>query len=205
MSAAVAILAKAPVPGRVKTRFVPPLTHEEAAELARACLHATLRRFVPAIDAPFTLFLDGAADRALRELTASLAVPIVPQADGDLGARLRSAFQSLRDGGATATVAIGSDSPTLDPARIAEAIIALDAHDVVIGPTEDGGYYLVGVRGNRDGIFEGIPWSTDEVAGVTLTRAREHGLAAHQLSPWYDVDNPVTLARAIVDSEGRFP
>lgn len=205
MSAAIAILAKAPVPGRVKTRLVPPLTPEEAAGVARACLDATLRRFVPAIDAPFTLFLDGEADGALAALAASLGVPIVPQGEGDLGVRLRAAFRSLRDGGATTTVAIGSDSPTLDPARIVEAIAALDTRDVVIGPTEDGGYYLIGVRGDRDGIFEDIPWSTGGVFGVTLERARAHGLVTHRLAPWYDVDDPTTLTRAIAEARGLFP
>ena len=201
MSAAIAILAKAPVPGRVKTRLVPPLTPEEAAGVARACLDATLRRFVPAIEVPFTLFLDGEADHALVALASALGVAIEPQAEGDLGVRLSAAFRSLRDGGANTTIAIGSDSPTLDPARIVEAIAALDAHDVVIGPTEDGGYYLIGVRGDRDGIFEEIPWSTGEVLGVTLERARARGLVTHRLAPWYDVDDPTTLTRAIAEAK----
>jgi rSAM/selenodomain-associated transferase 1 len=199
MSAAVAIFAKAPVPGGVKTRLVPPLTPEVAAAVARACLETTLRRFVPAVNAPFTLFLDGEADWALRVLAAELGVPIVPQVGADLGGRLVAAFRSLRQGGATRTLAIGSDSPTLDPSRIADAIAALDADDAVIGPTEDGGYYLIGVRGEVDGIFNEIPWSTGAVAQATLERAAALGLSVRKLPEWYDVDDIASLRRALAD------
>ncbi|HEY6221307.1 MAG TPA: TIGR04282 family arsenosugar biosynthesis glycosyltransferase, partial [Candidatus Eisenbacteria bacterium] len=146
MSTAIAILAKAPTPGRVKTRLVPPLTPGEAAAVARSCLEATLRRFAPVLEAPLTLFLDGEADGALRALAGSLGVGIAPQVGADLGARLEAAFGSMRQGGAGKTVALGSDSPTINPAWIARAIASLDTHDVVIGPTEDGGYYLIGLR-----------------------------------------------------------
>ncbi len=199
MSAAIAIFAKAPVPGQVKTRLVPPLTPEEAATVARACLETTLRRFVPAVDAVFTVFLDGDADPALRALAQELRVPIFPQVGADLGARLATAFRSLREGGASKILALGSDSPTLDPAWIASAVAALDAHDVVIGPTEDGGYYLIGVRGTVEGIFEKIPWSTDGVARATLERAAALRLRVRQLPVWYDVDDVASLRRAMRD------
>ena len=205
MSAAIAVFAKAPVPGRVKTRLVPPLTPEEAAAVARACLETTLRRFAPAVDAPITLFLDGEADSALQALAQSLGVPIVPQAGADLGARLVEAFRSLRGGGATITVALGSDGPTIDPAWIARAIASLDTHDVVIGPTEDGGYYLIGVRGNIPELFSKIPWSTDSVARATLERASALGIAVDVLPTWYDVDDIATLRRAIADGAGYLP
>jgi len=205
MSAAVAIFAKAPIPGRVKTRLTPPLTPEAAARVARACLEVSLRRFVPTVDAPFTLFLDGEADPTLRALAAELGIPIVSQAVGDLGARLHAAFSNLRKTGATKTLAIGSDSPTLDPARIEKAIAALDEKDVAIGPTEDGGYYLIGVRGPADRLFERIPWSTPEVARVTLERAKELGLSVHLLPAWYDVDDVASLRRAVNDASGTIP
>ncbi|HKW50162.1 MAG TPA: DUF2064 domain-containing protein, partial [Candidatus Eisenbacteria bacterium] len=129
-AAAIAIFAKAPVPGRVKTRLVPPLSPEEAAAVARACLEVTIRRIAHAVDGPVTLFLDGEADAALRALAGSLGVGIAPQVGADLGSRLEAAFQSLRQGGAAKTIALGSDSPTVDPAWIARAIGSLDAHDV---------------------------------------------------------------------------
>ena len=195
MSAAIAIFAKAPMPGRVKTRLVPPLSPEEAAAVARACLETTLRRFAPAHEAPITLFLDGEPDRAVRELVGSLGIGIAPQVGADLGARLEAAFGLLREGGATKTVAIGSDSPTVDPAWIVRAITSLDTHDVVIGPTEDGGYYL----------FRDIPWSTDSVAGATLARASALGLTVDLLPTWYDVDDIATLRRALADGAEYFP
>jgi uncharacterized protein len=202
MSAEVAIFAKAPVPGRVKTRLVPPLTPEEAAGVARACLEATLRRFVPAVDTRFTLFLDGEADSALRALAADLGVPIVAQVGEDLGARLKAAFSRMREDGASKVLALGSDSPTLDPSWIADAVAALDTADVVIGPTEDGGYYLIGCRGTTDGIFDEIPWSTDAVARVTLERANTLGLTVRLLPTWYDVDDIPTLQRALSEGVG---
>jgi glycosyltransferase A (GT-A) superfamily protein (DUF2064 family) len=99
-------------------------------------------------------------------------------------------------------VALGSDSPTLDPSWIADAIAALDADDAVIGPTEDGGYYLIGVRGEVDGIFTEIPWSTDAVARATLERAAALGLSVRKLPEWYDVDDMTSLRRALADGAG---
>jgi len=205
MSAAVAILAKAPVPGRVKTRLVPPLTPEEAATVARACLETTLRRLVPAGGAPITLFLDGEADGALQAVARSLGVGVVPQVGADLGARLEAAFRSLRESGATRTLALGSDSPTVNPAWIARAIESLDTDDVVIGPTEDGGYYLIGLRGSTPALLRDIPWSTDSVAQATLDRARALGLSVDVLPEWYDIDDIPTLRRALADGAEYFP
>jgi rSAM/selenodomain-associated transferase 1 len=200
MKAAVAILARAPVPGRAKTRLTPPYTPEAAAQVARACLLETLRRFPRAIDVPFTLFLDGDPDPALVLAIRAAGVDLTPQAEGDLGARLAAAFRALRAGDARSVVAIGADSPTLDPARIAEAIAALDECDVVLGPADDGGYYLVGTRGDRSAIFEGIPWSTGRTLEATLARARSLGYMVRLLPPHYDIDDAATLARA--EAEG---
>lgn len=204
--AAVAVFAKAPTAGRVKTRLIPPLSPEEAARVARALLEDTLHRFPAAIAAPFTLFLDGEADEALGEAAARAGVAIRPQGTGDLGARLARAFAALREGGAERVVAIGSDSPTLDPARIAEALEALRSGDAALGPTEDGGYYLIGARRGEADLFRDVPWSTARVARVTRERARGSGLSLRLLSPWYDVDDAESLRRAARDATpGRCP
>jgi len=191
------VFAKAPVPGKVKTRLVPPLSHAEAADVARACLETTLTRFAPA-SARRTLLLDGAADPDLRAICRSQRVTIARQSRGDLGARLRAAFRGQRG----PVIAMGSDSPTLDPARIEEAASALATRDVVLGPAEDGGYYLIGVRRAEasERLFRAIPWSTADVARITLDRARSLGLTVHLLPEWYDVDDPETLRRAIEDA-----
>jgi len=199
---ALLVFAKMPLPGKVKTRLVPPLSNAEAAQVARACLETTLERLAPA-STRCKLLLDGASDRELRALCRSARVSIARQSRGDLGARLRAAFRDERG----PAIAIGSDSPTLDPARIAEAASALATHDVVLGPAEDGGYYLIGVRKGTaaDRLFRGIPWSTGDVTRVTLEQARSLGLTVRLLPAWYDIDDPETLRRAIEHARTAAP
>jgi rSAM/selenodomain-associated transferase 1 len=195
VDAALALFAKAPLPGRVKTRLVPPLTPEEAAGVARALLLATIESLVAALPARWTLFLDGPPDDGLRARAAARDLEIVNQASGDLGARLGEAFRRLRAAGARRVIALGADGPTLPPERLADAIDALAACDVVLGPTEDGGYYLVGSAVEGEEIFREIPWSTGAVLATTLDRAAEAGLSVRLLPPWYDVDSMGDLRR----------
>jgi uncharacterized protein len=201
---AVALFAKAPVAGRVKTRLVPPLTLEDAARVARASLEDTVRRIAPAVDAPWTLFLDGEPDEATRRLADESGLPILPQKGPDLGARLRSAFRELRADGARRVLAIGSDSPTLDPERIREAIDSLAVCELALGPTEDGGYYLIGLSGEHESVFEEIPWGGPDTAAITLDRARAAGLLVRLLSPWYDLDDTQSLRRAYETMSSRW-
>jgi rSAM/selenodomain-associated transferase 1 len=204
--AAVAIFAKAPEAGRAKTRLAPPLTLEEAAGVARACLEDTLRRFPPKLGAAWTLFLDGAADEALRDAAIRAGVRTAPQGEGDLGSRLALAFETLRAEGASRIVAIGADSPTLDPSRIGEALDALRRHDAVLGPAADGGYYLIGLSRDAGDLFERTPWSTRDAARVTLERAAARGFTIARLAEWYDVDDVPSLRRAARDlSETECP
>ena len=201
-AAAGAILAKAPVAGRVKTRLVPPLTPEEAASVARACLLDTLRRGPAAVGAAWTLFLDGPPDEALRRRAEADVVRILPQGEGDLGMRLERAFARLRAEGAGRVVAIGADSPTLDPARLAEAFDTLRSHDVVIGPAEDGGYYLIGLSVDAGDFFRETPWSTGDVARVATKRAAARDLSVATLPIGYDIDDEATLRRAAAEAAG---
>jgi rSAM/selenodomain-associated transferase 1 len=198
--AAVALFAKAPVAGRVKTRLTPPLTPEEAALVARACLEATIASVANDPALPVTLFLDGALDAALERFVRSRGVAIRPQGAGDLGERLRAAFGALFAAGAPGVIAIGSDSPTLPAGRIREAATALTKHDAALGPAEDGGYYLLGLARPEWRLLEGIPWSSDAVARVTLERASAIGASVRLLGPWYDVDDLATLRRAMADA-----
>jgi rSAM/selenodomain-associated transferase 1 len=194
--AAIALFAKAPLAGRVKTRLVPPLTHEDAARVARASLEDTARFIVPEVAAPWTLFLDGEADAATRGLAEETGLSILPQEGPELGARLKAAFRALRERGARRVLAIGSDSPTLDPVRIQEGIESLGVCDMALGPSEDGGYYLIGTSGSHESIFDEIPWGSASAAAVTLERARASGLEVRLLAPWYDLDDPESLRRA---------
>ena len=193
---AIALFAKAPLPGHVKTRLVPPLTHEDAARVARASLEDTARFIVPAVPYSWTLFLDGEADPPIRRLAEETGLAIVPQEGEGLGARLKAAFRELRARGASSVLAIGSDSPTLDPERILEAAESLSVCDVAMGPTEDGGYYLIGTREEQESIFEEIPWGSDAAAATTLERARAERLEVRLLRPWYDLDDVASLRRA---------
>lgn len=201
--AGLALFAKMPVPGRVKTRLAPPLSPEDAAAVALACLQDSLERFSRGHDAAMTLFLDGAPDEALLAFAGRHAVPVQAQAPGSLGARLRAALEALLAQGHPCALAIGSDSPTLPPARIGAAIGALRAHDAVLGPTEDGGYYLLGVSRPRWALLEDVPWSTAQVAQVTRQRAADAGISLAELEAWYDVDDAATLRRALADSDPR--
>jgi hypothetical protein len=195
---AAGLFAKVPRPGRVKTRLVPPLTFDEAAAVARACLEESLRRFPAAVAAPWTLFLDEAPEPWLTELAAGNGVAIEFQGDGDLGERLARAFRRLGAEGGRAVV-IGSDSPTLDPGRIRAAFERLDASDLVLGPARDGGCYLIGVHREPGALLEGIPWGTARVLGGIARNAAAMEWRVDLLPEWYDLDEAADLERAAPD------
>ena len=198
MSDAVGLFAKAPRPGRVKTRLVPPLTPGEAAAFARLCLEETLRRFPGDVPAAWTLFLDEPTESWLSEIAHARGVAIAEQGEGNLGARLARAFRGLLQT-SSRVVAIGSDSPTLDPAWISMGLSRLELADVVLGPARDGGCYLIGSRRDPDALFEGIAWSTSRVCELIRDRARAAGFTLATLPEWYDLDEAADLERAARD------
>ncbi len=193
---AVFIMAKAPRAGEVKTRLCPPLTGPEAAGLYHSFLQdkieqvRTLRGATPAV---------AYAPEAERPLFQALAPDfrLVAQRGPDLGARLANGFAEFLGDGHAGAVAIDSDTPTLPTEHLEEAVARLRRRDVdlVLGPSEDGGYYLIGLREPRPELFEGIRWSTPEVMPETLRRAEARGLRVALLPTWYDVDVPADLAR----------
>ena len=187
------LFAKAPEPGRVKTRMVPFLSEEAASQLQRAFLLDTLqltdslllRRAVaclPTSDHPF--FLMCGKERPLLFLN---------QAGADLGERMRNAFEWGFSKGFQKVLLLGGDTPTLPADFIKEAIDRLDSFDVVVGPSIDGGYYLIGGRVPIPALFEGIAWGTNTVMAMTLQKARGQQLACHLLPFWYDIDRPEDL------------
>ena len=203
--ASIALFAKAPEPGRAKTRLTPPLTPDEAAAVARASLRATIAAVAGRPALPLTLFVEGTLDQPLASWVAARGVEVRPQAPGDLGERLRAAFTALFDAGAARAIAIGSDSPTLPFARLFAANAALRAHDAVLGPAEDGGYYLLGLSRPEWRLLQGIPWSSDAVTRVTLERAAAIGASLATLEPWYDIDDVESLRRALSESPPESP
>lgn len=205
MRAACLVFAKAPVPGHVKTRLVPPLSPDAAAGLAVAALRDTLARCREAGPwARLEVHVGGGpgATEAVGALVPG--VRCVPQAPGDLGARLAAAFARTFAAGADPVVIVGSDHPTLPASHLRQAVAALARADLALGPSADGGYYAVGLRASAgpraSALFEGIPWSSARTLDETCARAVQLGFAPALLPPWYDVDDPETLDRALADA-----
>ena len=194
---AVAVMAKVPGATAVKSRLHPVLGASLATRLYDCFLRDRLDALatVAGIDR-VVAFTPPEAREAMARLTPP-GFALVAQRGMDLGARLHGLLAELLASGHPGAIAIDSDSPTLPMHYVAEAarVLATGAAEVVIGPCDDGGYYLIGVRSPHPNLFEGIPWSTDRVLPLTLERARQHGLRTHVLAAWFDVDTETDLAR----------
>jgi uncharacterized protein len=196
MHAAVAIMAKQPQPGAVKTRLCPPLSAQAAAGLYQAFLLDKIAQ-VGALKAasPVIAYTPDTAHRFFAAVAPHFL--LIPQQGADLGARLANTFAHLFSAGYTGVLAIDSDTPTLPTAFLQQAIerLALPQHDIVLGPSEDGGYYLIGLRALHRELFEDMPWSTAAVIRETKRRAAAKGLTVTDLPTWFDIDTPEELAR----------
>lgn len=191
------IMAKAPRPGLVKTRLTPPLSPADAAHLYRCFLRdkcAQVRR-IPGV-MRVVAYTPADAEAEVRAISGA-DFTLIPQEGQSLGARLRAVAAGILEGGAPSVTLIDSDTPTL-PLRVlhdALALLAARAHDVVLGPSEDGGYYLIGLTRAIAGLFGDIPWSTGEVLRATLDRSLALGLRPTLLPTWWDVDTARELER----------
>ena len=194
----IAVMAKASKPGRTKTRLSPPLTGAEAALFNTAFLRDIAANL-----------LEAAEDASIQGYMAfgppgeSAFFDFLPARIGlfeawrpHFGDCLADTIGVLFDRGHQAACVLNADSPTLPPAFLIEAArrLAAPGDRAVLGPSNDGGYYLLGLKRNHARIFEAIDWSTDKVAGQTLDRAAEIGLDVHVLPTWYDVDDARALA-----------
>ncbi len=196
MRQAFVMMAKAPQAGDVKTRLCPPLSFEAAAALYRGFLLdtaakiATLQSVQPVISyAPASgrQFFAGIVPDWLR----------LPQSGQDLGDRMGNCFTQLFTQGYDYVLLTGSDLPTL-PLCIFQQAMQLGTSsraDVILGPSEDGGYYLIGLRTPCPALFEAMTWSTPNVLAETVGRAAGLGLRIAYLPTWYDIDTPADLAR----------
>ena len=193
---AVAIMAKAPWPGTVKTRLSPPLLATEAAALYRCFLLDKIRA-VEALTGARPVIAYTPDDARTEFDTLAPSFTLVPQRGHDLGARLHGILTHLLAAGHAGAMAVDSDTPTLPARFLQQAVDCLTrpGPDVVLGPTEDGGYYLIGIRRPHRELFDAMPWSTPEVLEVTLRRAAAAGLRAACLPSWFDVDTPDDLER----------
>jgi uncharacterized protein len=203
MKEALVLMAKAPIAGQVKTRLGGALGPEDAAELYVAFLSDTFAAMEEVWEEREEVSLvlcytpageEEAFERVEREGGLMLA-----QRGDDLGERMRNCFADLFEAGFESIVMIGADTPTLPPDALDEALERLGEEGgenrVVIGPTEDGGYYLIGTRRLHARLFEGVNWGTGTVLAETQQRAQTAGVEISLLPEWYDVDTPADLER----------
>ena len=187
------VFLKAPRPGSVKTRLAETLGAEPACAAYRQLVETLLVRLAPlhAVELCFT-----PAD-ASAEITPWLRNDwsAANQADGDLGERLHAAFTEHFLSDAERVVIIGSDCPAVTATDIEDAWLALDGHDVVLGPALDGGYWLIGLRAPQPALFSEMPWSTNAVFAETMHRARESDLRVALLRELSDVDTAADWER----------
>ncbi|MCI0409579.1 MAG: TIGR04282 family arsenosugar biosynthesis glycosyltransferase [Acidobacteria bacterium] len=198
---AIAVMAKAPEAGQVKTRLVPPLSQEEAADLYRCLLLDKLLQVskLEQVDL-YVAYTPYEAVHLMREL-APPPFSLIPQAGSDLGDRLHRLSAILLERGHPGVIIIDSDTPTLPTAYLLEAIERLQSRttDLVLGPAEDGGYYLVGLKQPCRALFTGIQWSGPSVLTMTLQRASTQRLRVATLPSWFDVDTADDLRRLQLD------
>lgn len=196
------IFLKYPTPGQVKTRLATEIGAEAAAAIARACTELTLERIEP-LRRETVLCVDPPEALARTRKWLDAKWSLQPQRGETLGERLAQATQHAFTEGATQVVVIGTDSPWIAREDIDVAFDALRSHDVVIGPTEDGGYYLIGLSKLTPTLFEGIGWSSSSVFEESMSRVRTLGLRTQQLLLGYDLDYPDDVQRFVAEEATR--
>lgn len=196
----IVIFAKAPVPGRVKTRLIPVLGEAGAARLAARMLDLALDKARAAAVGPVELCMSPAPDSPdWADIPLPADIETRDQGAGDLGARMaRAAQRALAQG--EAVLLIGTDCPQLTAARLREAAAQLMSHDAVLHRAADGGYPLLGLRAFDASLFEDIPWSTAAVADITLARMAALGWNVWLGETLQDIDVPADLAAGWIDS-----
>ncbi len=198
MRRALVIVGKAPLPGQTKTRLVPPLSAEDAADLYRGFLLDAIELGLQLGWERVSVVHPHGSGPALAELVPAEVV-LLEQVERGLGDALSHAFTSHLADGFDKVVLIGSDNPTLPRTTVEQAALALDVADLTIGPTADGGYYLIGMREPHPSVFESIDWSTSRVYRQTLAQAGRLALRVHTAQEWYDVDEPSDLDHLRLD------
>ena len=193
------IVAKDPLSGQAKTRLARGIGDQQARALYRCFLYDTVelaQRFA----ATTLAFSFWPATSAASFGALANAALLLPQHGADFGSRLLSAFEQAHSQGYDQIVLIGSDNPSLPPQYVEQAFAALATSPTVLGPANDGGYYLIGMHAPQPGLFHpGIAWSTASVAQQTRAAAAEAGLAMAQVPPWYDIDTADDLHQLYTD------
>ena len=189
------VFSRLPQPGNTKTRMIPALGPEGAADLQCQMTRRTLATVdgtALLVDCESEIRHTGGTSEQMADVFGSGRC-YVPQGEGDLGERLHRAFADAFTNGMHRAVCIGSDCPSISHDLLSEALRRLADHDLVIGPATDGGYYLIGMNQPHPDLFVGIDWGTESVLVQTLARAESLGLRVHRLAELSDVDEPADL------------
>jgi rSAM/selenodomain-associated transferase 1 len=191
------VMAKRPVPGRVKTRLIGELTGLQVACVHAAMLECVLDRLRKTLTGRVVLALDGDIDKPLMGSDAGLSVAIpagveiIDQGTGDLGERIGHVWQTLGSGEA---VFFGVDSPDVPTQVLTIIYDSLNNAHAAVGPVEDGGYWCLAARRNTPELLAGIDWGTSAVYHQTREAARNAGLTLRELPAWHDVDTAEDLS-----------
>jgi rSAM/selenodomain-associated transferase 1 len=202
---ALGVFFRIPEYGKVKRRLAAEIGDEAALQAYKEILDAALENVLKVLTADLYGFYDGGnifdlpflSHEGGRGSSQSLNLPLVyrPQESGSLGERLYNAFEWLSRKGYSKIVLAGSDSPDMPASYISDAFKNLESRDLVLGPTEDGGYYLIGMRGPHRLLMGDIPWGTGMVLQQTLRLAAGEGISYSLLPEWYDIDTRENLLR----------
>lgn len=193
------IIAKEPQIGTTKTRLSPPLELSAAAELFEALLLDTIDLASSLNGIDLAVAVTPPDSLGYFERKTPKGTILIPVTCAEIGVCLKQVFKELIQLGYPKVLAFNSDGPSLPKEFIHRALLLLDGHDVVFGPSEDGGYYLVGLKNLHPEIFNDIEWSTSQVLEQSLAKAGQENLLVSFLPEWYDVDTEADLIRLLQD------
>ncbi len=194
-------MTKVPQPGIVKTRLRPFLSDDQCAELSRCFLADTVAKAL-SVTTNVIVAYSAIGDEGLILDLLPESTTCINQNGKDLGERMASAVDFAATNGCGPIIVVGTDSPTLPLVVLETSLqrLAEPETELALGGTEDGGYYLIGLKHNIPSLFHGIPWSSDKVYSATLERAAQTGLSGIvELPKWYDIDTPDELRRLFIE------
>jgi len=200
------IFGRYPVPGQTKTRLIPALGPAGAADLQRRLTEnilETVRKFAMSREIGVEICFEGDSKQKMRQWLGSGEI-LSRQVSGNLGERMQAAFLDAFQRGVHRVVLLGTDISQLRTDHLEQSFDALAENDLVIGPSTDGGYWLIGLNYPVD-LFEGIKWSTDTVFGQTLALAKEQGLRVKILTPLTDIDTAEDLKQELPGWSAKRP
>jgi len=194
-------MAKEPKVGLTKTRLCPPLTFEDAAKLYEALLRDTIDSVSKLTEIDLAIAITPPESQGFFERISPPGTILLPVICSDIGDCLNQVLNQLLDLGYQKVMALNGDGPSLPIEFVYQAFDLLDDHNLVFGPSEDGGYYLVGMKEETPEIYTDISWSTSHVLSQTLGRADILGLTVATSPTWYDVDSAADIERLRTELE----